>query len=72
MLPPAQDYAPIGTNHHRHLQEHDGDWHHQRSYQLKGKIFRHILKFSLEIIQNIYKRSKKSRHTWNEVKWNKQ
>ena len=63
MLPQVEDYALIGTNHHRHLQEHDGGWHHQRSYQLKGKIFRHIFEFSLEIftnaIQDIYKRSKK-------------
>ena len=61
MLPQVEDYAPIGTNHHRRLQEHDGDWHRQRSYQLKGKIFRRIFKFSLEInaIQDMYKRSKK-------------
>ena len=63
MLLQVEDYEPVDINHRRHLREHGGDWHHQRRYQLKGNIFRHILKLSLEIInfedtnaiQNIYK-----------------
>ena len=72
MLPQVEDYAPVGTNHRRHLQEHDEDWHHQRRYQLKGIIFHQSSISALKSIQNIHKLSKKSRLTWDEVKWNKQ
>ena len=75
MLLQVEDYEPVDINHRRHLREHGGDWHHQRRYQLKGNIFLHILKFSLEIKKRHTKHlyaEQKSLHTWNEVKWNKQ